>query len=76
MPRLPSLPPPIREVSGMMNTERRRIGHGSGRDLFWNPLARTMILLLILIALALLVANGIGNGTGECAAGTMIETHC
>jgi hypothetical protein len=76
MPRLPSLPPLIREVSGMMNMDRRRIWHDSGRDLFWNPLARKLILLLILIALALLVANGIGNGIGECAVGTMIETRC
>jgi len=59
---------------GMLNAQHRRRLHDKGLDLFWNPLARRIILLLILLALILAAASGIDSG--NCAMGTMLPSLC
>ena len=58
----------------MLNAQHRRMLHDKGLDLFWNPLARRIILLLILLALILAAASALDSG--NCAMGTMLPGHC
>lgn len=58
----------------MTQLQRYRVRLSGGRQFFWNPLARGLIIFLLLIAVILAAVNGIENA--DCAAGSLIFTGC
>ncbi|MGD1977606.1 MAG: hypothetical protein PVI25_04670 [Gammaproteobacteria bacterium] len=58
----------------MTYLQRYRNRPAGGRQFFWNPLARALIVFFLLMALILLAANGIGGA--DCGPASFIAIAC